>query len=518
MSSELVVNCHPNGGVEIALLRDRKIIELHHEHAENNYAVGDIYLGSVNKLMPGLNAAFIDVGHEKDAFLHYLDLGPQVKSLSKFVKNIRANTKLEPWPKQSDNEPDIEKTGKIGQVLSRFQQVVVQVSKEPISNKGPRLTSELSLAGRFVVLMPFDDTVSISKKIVKTEERARLKKMVHTIKPKNFGVIIRTVAENQPIEDIEKDLKDLIARWETMCEQLKVAVPPQKILGESDRTLTLIRDLVNDEFSHIYVNSEYLFAQVKEYVKAKSPQLEKIVKLYQGKTPIFEHFGIDKQIKASFGKEVNFIGGSYLIIEHTEALHVIDVNSGSIAGKEINQEENALKVNLEAAKEIARQLRLRDMGGIIVVDFIDQKSPGNRKQVYERLKEEMKSDRARHKILPMSPFGLVQITRQRVRPEMNIVTTEKCPTCKGTGEITSSIVITEEIENTLRYFIQNMNMSSITLEVHPYIAAYLKQGFLSSTRVKWFLKYRKFVKIKTVNALHFGEYRFLNAAGEEIKV
>jgi ribonuclease G len=227
---------------------------------------------------------------------------------------------------------------------------------------------------------------------------------------------------------------------------------------------------------------------------------------------------VDKQIKASFGKEVNFIGGSYLIIEHTEALHVIDVNSGSTKGKEVNQEENALQVNLEAATEIARQLRLRDMGGIIVIDFIDQKTPGNRKQVYERLKEEMKSDRARHKILPMSPFGLVQITRQRVRPEMAVVTTEKCPTCKGTGEITSSIVITDEIENNLRYFIQNLNMSGITLEVHPYISAYLKQGFLSSTRIKWLLKYKKFVKIKTVNALHFGEYRFLNAAGEEIKV
>lgn len=518
MSSELVINAHPGGGVEIALLRDKKIIELHRENAENNFAVGDIYLGSVNKLMPGLNAAFIDVGHEKDAFLHYLDLGPQVKSLQKFVRMLRSNPKMDPWPKVSENEANIEKTGKIGQVLNRFQQVVVQVSKEPISNKGPRLTSELSLAGRFVVLMPFEDTVSISKKIVKMEERTRLKKLVHSIKPKNFGVIVRTVAENQPIEDLEKDLKDLIGKWEAMCEQLKTAAPAQKILGESDRTLTLIRDLVNDDFTSINVNDPFLYNQIKEYVKSKSPQLEKIVKLYQGKNAIFEHFAIDKQIKASFGKEVNFIGGSYLIIEHTEALHVIDVNSGSTAGKEINQEESALKVNLEAATEIARQLRLRDMGGIIVIDFIDQKTPGNRKLVYERLKDEMKSDRARHKILPMSPFGLVQITRQRVRPEMSVVTTEKCPTCKGTGEITSSIVITDEIENNLRYFIQNLNMSGITLEVHPYIGAFLTKGFLSSTRLKWLMKYKKFVKIKTVNSLHFGEYRFLNASGEEIKV
>lgn len=501
------------------MLKDKKLIELHHEKADNNFAVGDIYFGTVNKLMPGLNAAFVDVGHEKDAFLHYLDLGPQVKSQLRHVRTLRNNPKANVWPAPENNEPDIEKTGKIAQVLQRMQQIVVQVTKEPISNKGPRLTSQLSLAGRYVVLMPFDKVVSISKKIVKTEERLRLKKLVQSIKPPNFGVIVRTVAEGQSVEDLENDLKDLLKRWEQLCGQVYSATPGQKILGESERTLTLVRDLLNEDFAGIHVNDHFLYNSIRTYIGKKAPELEKIVKAYNGKPPIFDHFGIEKQIKTSFGKEVNFMGGSYLIIEHTEALHVIDVNSGSIAGKEVNQDQNALKVNLEAAAEIARQLRLRDMGGIIVVDFIDQKTPGNRRLVYERLKEEMRSDRAKHKILPMSPFGLIQITRQRVRPEMNVVTVEKCPTCKGSGEITSSIVIADEIGNRLKYLLENMNMKGpINIEVHPYIYAYFTKGFFNSIRVKWSLKYKRWISIKPVNSFHFGEYRFINGNGEEIQL
>jgi ribonuclease G len=518
VSQELVIQVHPGGGVDIVLLRNKKIIELHQEKADNNYAVGDIYLGTVNKLMPGLNAAFIDVGFDKDAFLHYLDLGPQVKSLHKFTNQVLNNPQFSPWPTKKDNESDIEKTGKATQVLNRGQRVVVQVTKEPISNKGPRLTSELSLAGRYVVLIPFNEGVSISKKIVKNDERTRLKKMVHAIKPENFGVIIRTVAEGKPIDDLEADLKELIGKWEDMVKQLKTATPPQKLLGESDRTFTLIRDILNDDFIACYVNDTYLYNEIKSYVKHKAPQLEKIVKHYNGKMPIFEHFGIDKQLKTSFGQQVNFMGGCYLIIQHTEALHVIDVNSGNISGKEINQEENALKVNMEAAEEIARQLRLRDMGGIIVVDFIDQKTAGNRKLIYEKLKEAMQSDRAKHKILPMSQFGLIQITRQRVRPEMAVATTEKCPTCKGTGEIGSSEVILDEIENRLKYLVQNLNMRNITLELHPYLAAYVTQGLLNSIRIGWLKKYKRYIKVRAVQSLQFGEYRFINELGEEVKL
>ena len=388
--------------------------------------------------------------------------------------------------------------------------------KEPISNKGPRLSSEISLPGRFIVLIPFDNAIAISKKIVKHDERNRLKKLMQTIKQPNFGVIIRTNAEGISVEELEKDLTELMAKWEIVYTQLKSAVPPQKLLGESERTLTLIRDLVNEDFTGIHVNDTYLYNEIKNYVKSKSPVLEKIVKLYTGKVSIFEHFDIEKQIKTSFGKEANFLGGCYLIIEHTEAMHVIDVNSGNTSAKNEAQEDNALRINLEAATEVARQLRLRDLGGIVVVDFIDQKTAGNRKLVYEKLKEEMKNDRARHKILPMSPFGLVEITRQRVRPEMNIITTEKCPTCNGTGEIQNSVVLLDEIENQVKYLIENVRHKGFSLELNPYLAAYFMHGGLKSPRMKWFIKYKRWIKINKVNTLSMVDYRFIDKDGEAV--
>ena len=515
MSNEIIINADQTGNVHIAMMRDKKLVELHHEKADNAFLVGDIYFGTVNKIMTGLNSACIDVGHEKDAYLHYHDLGPQVQSLQKWIKLVR-NGKTTSGIENDVMEKDIEKHGKIGTLLSRFQQVIVQVVKEPISNKGPRLSSELSLPGRFIVLIPFDNAIAISKKIVKHDERNRLKKLMQTIKQPNFGVIIRTNAEGISVEELEKDLTELMAKWEIVYTQLKSAVPPQKLLGESERTLTLIRDLVNEDFTGIHVNDTYLYNEIKNYVKSKSPVLEKIVKLYTGKVSIFEHFDIEKQIKTSFGKEANFLGGCYLIIEHTEAMHVIDVNSGNTSAKNEAQEDNALRINLEAATEVARQLRLRDLGGIVVVDFIDQKTAGNRKLVYEKLKEEMKSDRARHKILPMSPFGLVEITRQRVRPEMNIITTEKCPTCNGTGEIQNSVVLLDEIENQVRYLIENVRHKGFSLELNPYLAAYFMHGGLKSPRMKWFIKYKRWIKINKVNTLSMVDYRFIDKDGEAV--
>ena len=517
MNYELIINSSPTGGIDIALLKNKKLIELHHETENTQYQVGDVFFGTVGKIMPGLNAAFIDVGHEKDAFLHYLDLGPQVQSLLKFVKMLRNNRPSNYLINQEHLESDIQKSGKITQLLKRNQQMLVQISKEPISNKGPRLSAEISLAGRFLVLIPFDKSISISKKIAKNEERRRLKDAVAAIKPENFGIIIRTNSEGISEEDLQNDLKDLLSKWNGMCAQLLEANPPQKVLGENDRTLTIVRDLVNDEFIGIHLNDKFLHAKVKNYLNDKSPELASIVKLYSGKTPMYEHFGIDKQIKTSFGKEVNFMGGSYLIIEHTEALHVIDVNSGNIANKGENQEENALKVNLEAVEEIARQLRLRDMGGIIVIDLIDLKNAGNRKEVYEKLKLAMKSDRAKHKILPMSPFGLIQITRQRVRPEMAVEVMEKCPSCAGTGEIQSSANIAIEIENKLAYLLNNLHLKGITLEVHPFVEAYLTKGFFSP-RMKWFMKYKQWIKIKAIPAMHLVQSRFLNTEQEEIQL
>jgi ribonuclease G len=513
---ELIINSTP-GGVTIALLQDKQLVEINKEQINNNYAVGDIYLGRIKKIMPGLNAAFVDVGYEKDAFLHYLDLGPQVQSLQKLTKQVRGNAHKDHLLDHFKKEADIDKAGKISSVLTKGQFLPVQIAKEPISTKGPRLSSDLSIAGRFVVLVPFSDVISISKKIRSNTERTRLKKIVEGIKPANFGVIIRTVSEQKGVAEIQKDLLDLISKWETFMKKLPQTDPSKRILGEMGRASTILRDLLNDEFTHVYVNDQSIYEEVKSYVHEISPELEKIVKLYKGKEEIFEHFGIEKQIKSSFGKTVNLAGGAYLVVEHTEALHVIDVNSGNRNASPENQEENAFMVNKEAAKEIARQLRLRDMGGIVVVDFIDMHKAPNRKDLFDYLRSEMNYDRAKHTILPPSKFGLVQITRQRVRPEMNIVTNEKCPACDGTGEIKASIVLLDDIVANLDYILNEQAEKGITLCVHPYVGAYIRKGLISM-QIKWFFKYNQWIKLKEVSSYHLTEYHFLSAKEEEIKL
>ncbi len=517
MVKELIIDSSPNAEVTIALLQDKQLVELNTEHVNNNYAVGDIYLGRIKKIMPGLNAAFVDVGYSKDAFLHYLDLGPQVQSLIKLTKVVKNGSYKEKLLSSIKLENDINKSGKISDILSRNMLLPVQIAKEPISTKGPRLSSDLSIAGRFVVLVPFSKAISISKKIKSNTERNRLKKIVEGIKPDNFGAIIRTVSEGKGVAELEKDLHDLIAKWDQFTKRLQHAEPSNKVLGEMDRTSTILRDILSDEFTHIHINDPIIYEETRAYIHDISPDLEKIVKLYKHKEPIFEYFGIEKQIKAAFGKTVNFQGGAYLVIEHTEALHVIDVNSGNRTANKENQEENALLVNKEAAKEIARQLRLRDMGGIVVIDFIDLHKAPNRKELHDYLKECMSDDRAKHTILPPSKFGLVQITRQRVRPEMNIVTTEKCPTCDGTGEIRASIMLMDDIENNLNYILSEQNEKGVSLCVHPYIEAYIKSGLISR-RLKWLFKYGKWIKVKGMPSFHLTEFNFLNIKEEEIKL
>ena len=516
MVKELIINSTPSG-VNIALLQDKQLVELNKEQINNNYAVGDIYMGRIKKIMPGLNAAFVDVGYEKDAFLHYLDLGPQVQSLLKLSKVVRSNNFKDHLLDHFQKETDIDKSGKISDVLVKNQLIPVQIAKEPISTKGPRLSSDLSIAGRFVVLVPFSDVISISKKIRSNTERTRLKKIVEGIKPKNFGVIIRTVSEKKGVTEIQKDLLDLISKWESFMKKMPTTEPSKRILGEMGRASTILRDILNDEFANIYVDDQSIYEEIKSYVHEISPELDKIVKLYKGKEPIFDHFGIDKQIKGSFGRTVNLPGGAYLVVEHTEALHVIDVNSGNRNASPENQEQNAFMVNKEAAKEIARQLRLRDMGGIVVIDFIDMHKAPNRKDLFDYLREEMNYDRAKHTILPPSKFGLVQITRQRVRPEMNIITVEKCPSCNGTGEIKASIVLMDDIANNLNYILNEQAEKGITLCVHPYIEAFIKKGFINQ-QIKWFFKYNQWIKVKAVSSYHLTEFHFLSSKEEEIKL
>ena len=516
MNKELIINS-TSSEVEIALLEDKLLVELNKEKTNNEYTVGDIYLGKIKKIMPGLNAAFVDVGYEKDAFLHYLDLGPQVQSLLKYIKAAQTGGNAGLSIGDFKLEDDIQKTGRINNVLKPNQQVLIQIAKEPISTKGPRVTSEIAFAGRYLVLIPFSDKISVSQKIKSAEERNRLKRLITSIKPKNCGIIIRTVAENKLVADLDSDLRNLYKRWEIITQKLVAAKPPQKIIGEIDRTSAILRDVLNESFNNIVVNDVVLFEEIRNYIQRIVPDKVSIVKLHTGKIPVFEQYGVDKQIKSSFGKVVTIKSGTYLVIEHTEALHVIDINSGHRVNQDQNQETNALEVNLEAAAEVARQLRLRDMGGIIVIDFIDMTQGLNRRKLYERLKEEMKKDRAKHSILPPSKFGLVQITRQRVRPEMNVQILEKCPACDGTGEIRPTILLTDEIENNISYLIREQNEKKVTVIVHPYVYAFLTHG-LFNYRWKWWRKFGQCITIKKQNSYHFLEYHFINKLGDEIKM
>ena len=521
MNYDLVISSQPSK-VDIALLKDKKLVELHEETGNSAFQVGDLYLGRIQKVMPGLNAAFVNVGYEKDGFLHYLDLGPKVKTLMKFIDLTRADKLKSPLLEKFRPEAEIEKNGKIDEVMKQGKEILVQVAKEPISTKGPRLTTELSFAGKFMVLVPFSDKVNISQKIKSKEESKRLKDIFRDIKPKGFGLIVRTAAENKKLEVLEADLNDLVSRWTNMVEKVKDAQAPTRVMGELSRTSSMIRDMLSSNFDSIHVDSNEVHDEISKYL-ASSPEKLKKLKFHRGPQPLFESLGLNKQIKASFGKHVTFRNGSYLVIEHTEALHVIDVNSGPRTNAGQDQETNALECNVEAAKEVARQLRLRDMGGIIVVDFIDLHKGENRKQLYNVLKEEMKDDRAKHNILPPSKFGLIQITRQRVRPEMNVKTREKCPSCGGSGEIEASVLFDTEIENSVSFVMNEQNEKSITLKVHPYIAAYLTKTeswlpWSNSVIKEWKKQFNGEIKVESSTNYHFMEYHIYNSRGEEIRL
>jgi ribonuclease G len=504
--------------VEIALLEDKKLVELHHEKTDASFAVGDLYLGKVKKLIPGLNAAFVDVGFEKDAFLHYTDLSPYARSLLKFTQQTITDNGQQAFNFASFQvEPEIIKTGKINEVLSGKPNILVQILKEPIAAKGPRLSCEISLPGRFVVITPFNDIVAVSRKIHSAEERKRLQKIVEAIKPKNFGVIVRTAAEGKNTAELHEDLAALVETWEIIQGNLRGSVAPAKILSEQTKTTSMLRDLLNEDFNRVVVNDRNIYNDTRSYIQRIAPEKADIVSYYHNGLPIFDQFGITKQVKAAFGKTVNLPSGAYLIIEHTEALHVIDVNSGykSVGN---NQEQNALETNMEAAAEISRQLRLRDLGGIIVVDFIDMKLPDNKRKLLESMEECMRPDRAKHAVLPISKFGLMQITRQRMKPEVNINTQEVCPSCAGTGKISSTLLLEDEIEKNLSYLLTHQH-KDLTLVVHPIMHAYLTKGnMFKSKQWKWRWKYGQKVKIKENTNYHLTEFHFFDRHEDEIKL
>jgi ribonuclease G len=512
VKTELIIRSS-SSDIDFALLKDGRLIELHKASNDSNFNVGDIFLAKIKKTLSGLNAAFVNVGSEKDAFLHYHDLGPQLNSLSKFTKLVSTGKLKEFTLKNFHFEQEINKNGSIDQVIKSGQNLLVQVVKEPISTKGPRISSELSIAGRYLVLVPFSDRISVSQKISNRKEKERLKRLVKSIKPKGFGVILRTVAENIKVADLDRDLQNSLQRWVRLSKQIPNAQAPVKILSELNRASSILRDIFNDSFTKIVTNDEELFEELKEYINRIAPDKIAIVKLYKSRIPIFEKYSIERQIKTAFGRTVSMPKGAYLIIEHTEALHVIDVNSGNRSNKANSQEETALEVNIIAATEIARQLQLRDMGGIIVVDFIDMHKAENRNKLFEHLNNEMKFSRTKHKVLPPTKFGLVQITRQRVRPDLVIETKEENP--NKNGEVEAPIILIEKIESHLERIILKP-LKGIALHVHPFVASYLKQGF-TSIQQKWFLKYKKWIKIVPRDAYQYLEYHFFDSDDKIIR-
>lgn len=517
MKSELIVDVQPKD-ISIALLEDGRLMSLQKEERNIKYAVGDIYLGRVKKLLPGLNAAFVDIGSDKEAFLHYLDLGSQFSTFNAFVQEaINDKTKV-PQISKFKCLQDINKQGLIAETLAVGQNIVVQVSKEPISTKGPRLTTEITFTGRFMVLIPFSNKISISQKIKSTEEKMRLRQLIESIKPKNFGVIVRTSAENKRVADLNNEMTTLVKCWEEAIEKLQKNEPPALLHEEESRAVSIIRDIFSPSFESVYVNDADTFSQISNYVSFIAPERKETVKLYAKDEPIFDEFNVTKQIKSSFGKTVSFKAGAYIIIEHTEALHVIDVNSGNRNKNADNQEENALDVNLRAADEIARQLRLRDMGGIIVIDFIDMNLAEHRQKLYEHMREVMANDRARHNILPLSKFGLMQITRQRVRAVLDIETMETCPSCYGKGKVQPSILFTDRLREKIDYVVNELKIPNFKLYVHPYADAYIKKGLFKSIFKEWRRDFGKKFKIIPNQALAFLEYHFFDGNTNEIHV
>ncbi len=517
MKSELIVDVQASE-VSIALLEEGRLVSLQKEARNLAYAVGDIYLAKVKKLMPGLNAAFVNVGYEKDAFLHYLDLGSHFASYEQFVSQLLSDKKRMPRLPQMKPLPEIDKHGSVTDVLSPGKELLVQIVKEPISSKGPRLTTEISFTGRYLVLTPFCDKISISQKIKSSEEKLRLHQLVESIKPRNFGVIIRTSAEGKRVAELNHELKALVQCFDDACRKAQQSTAPALVFEEENRVVGMLRDVFNPSFESIHVNDPEIHRQLQTYVNLIAPERRDIVKLYAKDEPIFDHFGITRQIKSSFGKTVSFKSGAYIIIEHTEALHVIDVNSGNRSKATNDQESNALEVNLRAADEIARQLRLRDMGGIIVVDFIDMAKPEHRQELYDHMREIMANDRARHNILPLSKFGLMQITRQRVRPVLDITVDEECPSCLGKGRVNPSILFTDTLFEKLEYMVQVLGLRDFVVYVHPYVDAYLKKGLFSTMYGKWRRQLGRCFKILPDQSLAYLQYRAVDKDRKEISL
>ncbi len=514
MKSELIVDVRPQE-IAMALTEDDRLMEVScEERGKDTFAVGNIYYGRVKKVMPALNAVFVDVGCEKEAFLHYLDLGPDFLTMQKYVSRVVSDRRHVPELRKQERQPECTKEGHIADYLKVGDTLLVQVTKEPINSKGPRVTAEISITGRNFVLMPLMDKVLVSNKIKRESERGRLKQLVQSIKPQGFGVIVRTVAEDKRVAELDNELRLLVKRWDDCIHTLQHKEPVSLISEELGRTIGLIRDVFSPDFESIYVNDKATFEEISQYIELIAPEAPKVVKLYEGEQPIFDKFDITRQMKTGLGRTVGFKKGGYLIIDRTEALFSIDVNSGS---KKLfdDQEQNAFHFNMLAADEIAHQLRLRDIGGIIVIDFIDMDDKANQQALYDHMRELMSRDRAKHNVLPLSKFGLMQITRQRVRPAVEIDVTETCPTCMGKGKIQSSIFFTDQVEEQIET-LKTQYGRGLRLHLHPYVYAYVSRGWTSGLKWQWRLRYG--VHVVENQSLGILQTKFFDRNGQPVEL
>lgn len=488
MKNQIII--HSSGKqTRVALLENGELAQLFIESEENQRTVGDIYVARVHKVMSGIRAAFIDVGMEKDAFLHFSDAGDHLGSYIKMLnggKSISnsAEKELNNFNNLSNNEKQI----LAGKLLRNNQNLLVQIVKEPIGSKGPRVSTDITIAGRFLVLIPMGQYIALSKKINNGKERKRLKSIVGSMLPDGFGVIVRTVAQNQDKDSIEDDMRTVLKKWERILNKLETAKPPSLLYKDLDITESLIRDLFAKQYDRVLIDDYQLYKSIKSYVSQIAPKMVPNVQLYKGKDHIFDHTKISNDVNSIFSPRVRMPSGGYLIFEQTEAMYVVDVNSGPYAAKE-KQEDNSLKTNLEAAREIAKQLRLRDIGGIIVVDFIDLRDDKNRKKIYDELKKEFKKDRAKTNIIGMSDFGLIQITRQRIRPSVVNSVSKVCPMCGGTGSVVSQDTIVTDIENWISKFKFSTAYRAVDIYVNPFLKSFLTKGFYSQRWI-WMLRYR----------------------------
>ncbi len=540
MRKEIIINSTANE-IRIAITEDGRLAELFVETPEKERMVGDIYLGSVARVMPGIKAAFIDIGMKQDGFLHFSDIGRSLGEYSAMIGDEdiddseedndedEGETAVQPAaheageynkeliaPLQQPQQSHVHERRPRGRErlehpelhLQKGHDIIVQVTKEPVGKKGVRVTTEVSLAGRFLVLLPFDGKIGVSKKLTNFREKRRLRRIVRSILPQGFGAIIRTVAEGKEEQDIKNDLENLINTWHEIEKTVKQERPPAILYKDMATTSSVIRDLFSNEVEHIVVDSKKLFREIRAYVKWTSPSLLDKIDLFKEREPIFDKYGVEKEIATALSRKVWLKSGGYVIIEPTEAMVVIDVNSGRYAAKR-EQELNSLRTNLEAAREIVRQLRLRDMGGIIVVDFIDLEDERNKKKVYDELRKEFRHDRAKVTVLPMTEFGLVQITRQRIRQSVLHSFTEPCPTCGGLGLVQSKATIVGQIERWIRRFKSETHEFRVILKVHPSMAEALTDGTFSRLR-KIMLKFFISIKLDSDKSLAIDEFHFIS--------